>query len=74
VVVPSESVSRGQYGRDDYGDTLLACVNYLREHGMDVDEEMARLAIQIYTERNEACHTVGNPSIAGDTGQAYRPH
>ncbi|KAF4248928.1 hypothetical protein CNMCM8980_004775 [Aspergillus fumigatiaffinis] len=46
----------GKYGDGEYGATLRACVNYLRQHGMDVDEETARLAIQIYTERNEACH------------------
>ncbi|GIK04517.1 hypothetical protein Aspvir_008600 [Aspergillus viridinutans] len=59
-------IVEGKYGRGAYADTLLACVNYLRESGMDVDEETARLAIQIYTERHEACHTAGNPNIAGD--------
>jgi hypothetical protein len=34
---------------------------------MDAGDEMARLAIRIYTERNEACHAeVGNFNIAGD--------
>ncbi|GAQ10707.1 hypothetical protein ALT_8028 [Aspergillus lentulus] len=61
-------IVEGKYGRGAYADTLLACVNYLRQHGMDVDEETARLAIQIYTERNEACHAeVGNPNIAGNS-------
>ncbi|KAF7178678.1 hypothetical protein CNMCM7691_007492 [Aspergillus felis] len=61
-------IVEGKYGRGAYGDALLACVNYLRQHDMDVDEETARLAIQIYTERNEACHAeVGNPNIAGNS-------
>ena len=34
---------------------------------MDAGDEMARLAIRIYTERNEACHAeIGNPNIASD--------
>jgi hypothetical protein len=58
----------GKYGDGEYGATLRACVDYLRQHGMDVDEETARLAIQIYTERNAACHAeVGNPDIAGNS-------
>jgi hypothetical protein len=57
-----------KYGVGEYGATLRACVDYLRQHGMDVDEETARLAIQIYTERNAACHAeVGNPDIAGNS-------
>lgn len=51
-----------------YGNTLGACVNHLREAGLDVTPEMARLAILIYTERNEVCHRkVGNPNIAGNS-------
>ncbi|GIJ83791.1 hypothetical protein Asppvi_002621 [Aspergillus pseudoviridinutans] len=57
-------IVEAKYGDGEYRATLLACVNYLREHVMDVDDRMARLAIQIYTERNEACHTAGNISPA----------
>lgn len=41
--------------------------HYLRQAGMDVDDEMARLAIRIYTERNEVSHAeVGNLNITRD--------
>jgi hypothetical protein len=46
---------------------LQHCVDYMREEGCQVTLEMARLAIDIYAARNEACHAkIGDPSIAHD--------
>jgi hypothetical protein len=44
---------------------IRPAVHYVHQAGMDVDDEMVRLAIRIYTERNEACHAeVRNLNIA----------
>ncbi|KAL2856908.1 hypothetical protein BJX68DRAFT_263439 [Aspergillus pseudodeflectus] len=46
---------------------LQHCVDHMREEGCQVTLEMARLAIDIYAARNEACHAkIGDPSIAHD--------
>ncbi|KAL2867488.1 uncharacterized protein BJX67DRAFT_380838 [Aspergillus lucknowensis] len=65
---------RCEHNEDDPWTTdIKLCVKHLSDAGLEANFEMARLAIDIYAARNEACHSkVGDRSIAHDPRQLER--
>ncbi|KAL4883438.1 hypothetical protein BJY04DRAFT_216260 [Aspergillus karnatakaensis] len=60
-------IETGDVGPGLWIDDIEKCLAYFREEGLEVDFDMARLAIQLYTDRNKSCHSaVGKLGIAHD--------
>lgn len=65
VVMRENLVVEGHTGPGPWTETIDGCLKYLRQDGYTVDLDMARLAIDIYADRNLTCHSkVGSREIA----------
>lgn len=52
-------------GRKKWIRLLEGCVSYLQEQGLDIDVDLAKLAILVYSKRNLVCHArIGDPAIS----------
>lgn len=60
-------VVEDRVGRGAYTDIIEECLKYLQQEGIAATLDMARLEIDIYTERNQTCHSEGgSPKCAQD--------
>lgn len=68
VEIMRDSLRReGVNGVGEFTETIDKCLKHLEEEGKTATPDMARLAIEIYTQRNLSCHSkVGKRGVARD--------
>ncbi|RAH47953.1 uncharacterized protein BO95DRAFT_429989 [Aspergillus brunneoviolaceus CBS 621.78] len=60
-------------GRQPHIEQLEECVRHLQRQSFDVDLGMAKLAILVYSRRNEVCHAaVGKPDVSKDLAKLWQ--